>query len=141
MSVKKQDEIDTAPVVMKDDTHVTFESIELLPGDRAELVLAPSRPVCRPVLFVSSTQKDSAVVIEQISHGRSAIFEGENLNIENMRFGKQTEFIVTPSEPIIVLVSNPSPLKTTVGASLVTNTPPPETTYRLKRAEIKGNEE
>ena len=126
-----QDEIDTAPVVMRDDTHVTFESIELSPGDRAELVLSPEKPVRSPVLFVSSTQKDSTVIVEQILHGRTAIFEREGLTLEKLRFGKKVDLTITAEEPIVVVVANPSPLKTTVGASLVTNEPEDDTTYRL----------
>lgn len=145
----RQEDIDTAPVIMKDDTHVTFESIELAPGDRAEIVLAPRRPVVAPVLFVSSTQKDSSIVIEQIVHGDRAesatqVFGGETpgshgsqtLSLDSLRFGRQLDLIVTENEPIKILVANSGRFKTTVGASLVTNSPEPKTTYQLSGDKI-----
>jgi len=136
-----QDDIDTAPVILRDDTNVTFESIELAPGDRAEIVLSPKRPVANAVLFVSSTQRDSAVVIEQVLHGGIAIFGEDRLTIEQLKYGKKIDFIVTESEPLAVVVSNPSPLKTTVGASLVTNEPESKTAYQLRDDEIVQDEE
>jgi hypothetical protein len=172
----RQEDIDTAPVIMKDDTHVTFESIELAPGDRAEIVLAPRRPVVAPVLFVSSTQKDSSIVIEQIVHGDRAesatqVFGGETLgsqipgsqtlgsqtlgsqtlgsqtlgsqtlgsqtlSLDSLRFGRQLDLIVTENEPIKILVANSGRFKTTVGASLVTNSPESKTTYQLSGDKI-----
>lgn len=134
--MKDQNDIDTAPVLMKENTQVTFESIELPPGDRAELVLSPERALRCPILFLSSTNKDSTIVIEQIVHGRTAIFDRENITLEQLRFGKATGLTVTESEPIKIIVINTSPFKTTVGASLVTNESVQDTTYRLSGNQI-----
>jgi hypothetical protein len=134
--MKNQDEIDTTPVVMKNDTRVTFESIELGPGERAEIVLSPDRPLRCPILFMSTTVKHSVVVIEQVMHGRAQIFDKENVTIEQLRFGRPTGLTVTESEPIKIIVANTGTTKTTVGASLVMNEQQQDLTYRLKGDEV-----
>ena len=138
--MKNQNDIDTAPVLMKENTQVTFESIDLPPGDKAELVLSPVRALRCPILFLSSTNKSSTIVVEQIFHGRSAIFEHENLTVEQLRFGKATGLTVTESEPIKIIVINASPFQTTVGASLVTNESVLDSTYRLSGDQIAQDE-
>lgn len=139
--MKIQDDIDTAPVIIRDDTKVTFESIELSPGDKAELILAPERPLRYPTLFMSNSVKESTIAIDQILHGRTAIFERENLTLDQLRYGKPTHLTITESEPIIIVVINTSPLRTTVGASLVTNQQSQETTYRLSSEQIAKDKE
>ena len=139
--MKTQDDIDTAPVVVKDDLHVTFESVELAPGDRAEIVLAPERPLRCPILFMSNCEKTSTVTIEQIVHGCTAIFEREHVTIDQLRYGKPTHLTITEDEPIKVIVVNTSPLKTTVGASLVVNEQSQDTTYRLTGDQIAKDKE
>ena len=139
--MKNQDEIDTAPVVMRDDVKVTFESIELAPGERAELVLSPERPLRCPILFMSSTMKGSTITIEQIVHGHAAIFERENLSINQLRFGKATGLTITESEPIKIVIINTSPFKTTVGASLVMNEKSVDSTYSLTGDDIAQDKE
>jgi hypothetical protein len=134
--VKKQDDIVTEPVVVKDDLNVTFESVELAPGDRAQLILSPERPLRFPILFMSNAQKESTVAVEQIMHGRTAIFENEHVTLEQLRFGIPTSLMVTESEPIKIVVVNTSPLKTTVGASLVVNEQAENTRYSLKGDQI-----
>lgn len=139
--MKKQDEIDTAPVVVKDDLNVTFESVELAPGDRAQIILSPEKPLRFPILFMSNTQKESTVSIEQILHGRTAIYEEEHLTVEQLRYGKSTKLMVTESEPIKIVVINTSPLKTTVGASLVANKQADDGSYSLKGNQIIKDKE
>jgi len=139
--MKNQDEIDTTPVVMKSDTRVTFESIELAPGDRAELVLSPERPLRNPILFMSSTVKNSVIVVEAILHGRTPIFDKEHITIEQLRFGRPTGLTITESEPIKIIVSNTSFVRTTVGASLVMNEQQSDSTYSLKGDQIAGDKD
>lgn len=134
--MKSQDEIDTAPVFFKDDSRVTFESIELSPGDRAELVLAPERPLRDPILFMSNTQKESTIAVEQILHGKTAIFEREKLTLDQLRYGKATGLTITENEPIKIIVINTSPFKTTVGASLVANEKAQDSTYSLSSDQL-----
>jgi hypothetical protein len=139
--MKNQDEVDTAPVLFKDDTRVTFESIELSPGERAELVLIPDRPLRNPILFMSSTQKESDVAIEQVLHGHTAIFVREKLTLDQLRFGKAAGLTVTENEPIKIIVVNVGPFKTTVGASLVANTTSQDSTYRLSGDQLVKDQE
>ena len=139
--MKNQDEIDTTPVVMKNDTRVTFESIELAPRDRAELVLSPERPLRSPILFMSSTVTNSVVVVEAILHGRTPIFDREHVTIEQLRFGRPTGLTITESEPIKIIVSNTSFVRTTVGASLVANEQQSDPTYSLKGDQIARDED
>jgi hypothetical protein len=138
--MKNQDDIVTEPVVVKDDLNVTFESVELAPGDRAEIVLSPKQPLRCPTLFMSNTAKESTITIEQLYHGRTAIFANEHLTLEQLRFGKPTHITVTESEPIKIVIVNSSPLKTTVGASLVLNAKP-DTTYHLKGKQTAKDKE
>ena len=139
--MKNQDDIDTAPVVVRDDLRVTFESVELAPGDRTEIVLSPERPLRFPILFMSSSNKESTVTIEQVIHGRTAIWEREGVTLEQLRYGKATHLMVTESEPIKIIVINTSPCKTTVGASLVMNEQTQDTTYRLSGDQIAKDKE
>jgi hypothetical protein len=139
--MKNQDDIDTAPVVMRGDTRVVFESIDLAPGDRAELVLSPDRPLLNPILFMSSTVKASVVVVEAILHGHMPIFDKEHVTIDQLRFGKATGLTITESEPIKIVVVNTSSARTTVGASLVMNEQQPDATYHLKGDNIVQDKE
>jgi hypothetical protein len=139
--MKNQDEIDTAPVVMKDDTRVTFKSIELASGERAELVLSPERPLRCPILFMSSTKKDSTITVEQILHGRTVIFERENVTLDSLRFGKPTYLTITENEPIKIVVVNTSPFQTTIGASLVMNEQSQDSTYHLTGEQLAKDKE
>ena len=118
-----QEDVDTVPIMLQDDSHVTFESIELSPGDRAEIVLSPETAFRCPVLFLSSSPKDSTITVEQVIHGRTAIFEKPPATLEQLRFGRPTGLTVTDSEPIKVIVTNTGSVKTTIGASLVANNP------------------
>lgn len=115
------DEIETTPILLHDATHVTFESIDLCPGDRAEIVLSPETALRCPVLFLSCTPNDSVITVEQIIHGRTAIFEKSPATLEQLRFGKTTDLTVTESEPIKVIVTNTGSIKSTISASLVAN--------------------
>jgi hypothetical protein len=119
--MQPQDEVDTVPIVLNDATHVTFESIELSPGDRAEIVLSPETALRCPILFLSCTPKEGVIAVEQIIHGRTAIFEKPPTTLDQLRFGKPTGLTVTESEPIKVIVTNTGSVKTTIGASLVAN--------------------
>jgi hypothetical protein len=139
--MKNLDDIDTTPVVVKDDLHVTFESVDLAPGDRAEIVLSPERPLRSPILFMSNSEKGSTVTIEQIVHGRTTIFDREHLTIDQLRYGKPTGLTVTEDEPIKIIVVNVGSSRTTVGASLVINDKSKDTTYLLKGDQLAKDKE
>jgi hypothetical protein len=130
--MKSQDDIDTAPIIVKGDANVEFESIDLGPGERAEIILAPERAMRSPALFMSNSDRECKVTIEQIIHGRSPIFTRGYQEIDSFRFGQPTNLTITTSEPIKIIVVNAGERKTVVGASLVTNSDPKvDTTYHL----------
>lgn len=139
--MKTLDEIDTTPTILKDETSVTFESIDLNPGERAEIVLAPMTAVRDSRLFMSNSNKDSTVNIEQVLHGRAAIFLRETMLFESFRYGRKIPMTVSDSEPLKILVVNTSPLRTTVSASLASSEDAPDTTYRLSGDQIAKDKE
>jgi len=139
--MKNQDEIDTNPIVMKDDTKVEFESIDLAPGERAEIILAPKRPLRSPTLFMSSTVKDNQVVVEEVTHSRVPILVSRDQQLDSFRFGHKVDLLITESEPIKIVLVNCGATRTLVGASLIANDQKQDTTYRLKGNEIEKKEE
>jgi hypothetical protein len=131
------DDIDTAPIILKDNPRVTHESIDLSPSERAEIVLSPHRAIRSPTLFMLNEGRQSQVIIEQVMHGRALIIQRDR-QIEDFKFGHKLDVVVTDSEPIKIVLINVGSVKTTVGASLVTaNEQKINTTYRLKGSEIK----
>jgi hypothetical protein len=138
--MKNQDEIDTNPIVMKDSTKVEFESIDLAPGERAEIILAPKRPLRCPVLFMSSTVKNNQVVVEEVTHSRVPILVSRDQQLDSFRFGQKIDLLITESEPVKIVLVNNGTTRTLVGASLIANEQEQDTTYRLKGDEIKNKE-
>ena len=122
---------------MKNDTKVEFESIDLAPGERAEIVLAPKRPIRSPMLFMSSTVKNNQVLVEEITHSRVPILVSRDQYLDSFRFGHKVDLLVTESEPIKIVLVNNGATRTLVGASLIANEQKEDTTYRLKGDEIE----
>jgi hypothetical protein len=58
------------PESIRRDTDVTSESIEVEPNERVEIVLVPNRAMRSPILRMSSSCRDSKVLVEQIVHSR-----------------------------------------------------------------------
>jgi hypothetical protein len=140
MSNYNEDEIDTAPVIIKDNPRVTHESIDISPNERAEIILAPARAVRRPTLYMSNEFKSCQVIVEQITHGRSPIVSRENQEIDYFRFGMKLDVTVTDSEPVKIVIVNVGNRRTSIGAYLVAHEDPKnDTTYRLKGDEIAKN--
>jgi len=145
VAVKKKmqnlDDVETTPTILKDETSVTFESIDLNPGERVEIVLAPMKAVRDSRLFMSNSNKDSVVNVEQVFHGRVAIFPRETMLFESFRYGRKVSMTVSDSEPLKIVVVNTSPLRTTVSASLASSEEKPDTTYRLSGGQIAKDKE
>lgn len=141
---------DEDPERIRRDTDVTSESIEIEPNERVEIVLVPNRAMRSPILSMSSSCRDSKVLVEQIVHGRVPIFR-EDREVENFRRGRLADITVTASEPIKIVIVNTSDKRTIVGASLAeSGTPTPEllpigrprtdavsTAYRLKNVQSR----
>lgn len=139
--MKNLDEIDTTPTILKDETSVTFECIDLNPGERGEIILAPLKAVRDSRLFVSSSNRESTVNVEHVFHGRVPIFLRENMMFESFRYGRKIPMTVSDSEPLKIVIANTSPFKTTVNASLASSEEAPDTTYRLSGGEIAKDKE
>lgn len=139
--MKNLDDTETTPTLLKDEVSVTFESIDLNPGERAELVLCPMKAVRGSRLFMSNSNKDSTVNVEQVFHGRAAIFTQETLRFDSFRYGRKISMTVSDSEPLKIVVVNSSPLRTTVSASLASSEEAPDTTYRLSGDQIAKDKE
>jgi hypothetical protein len=148
--MENQDDEDTDPTLIRRATDITSESIEIEPGERAEIVLCPDRAMRSPILLMSSSYRNSRIIVEEVTHGRVPIFR-EDREVENFRRGRLTDLTVTANEPITIIVANTSNKRTTLGASLMeSGTPTPEilpiggprtgsvsTTYRLKNLQSK----
>lgn len=148
--MENQDDIDTGPTLIRRATDITSDSIEIEPGERAEIVLCPERAMRSPILLMSSSYRNNQVVIEAVLHGRAPILR-EDREVESFRLGRLTDLTVTASEPIKIIIANTSDKGTIVSASLVeSGTPTPEilpiggprtgsvsTTYRLKNLQSK----
>jgi hypothetical protein len=117
----KTDEIDTVPTVLTDATSVEFGSIELDAGERGEIILAPSKPMRNPTLYVSNSGK---IAVESVLHGRVAI-TSKQWTAETLKMGRKLDVLVSKDEPVKVVVVGLGPGKSSVGVSLVA-TPPDE---------------
>ena len=134
--MRDEDQIDTAPVIMTDMTTVVFESLELGPGERGEIVLLPNKPLRFPTLFVADKVKRGLIIIEAIFHGQAAIARLGQCQADMYRFGRKLDVMVTKDEPIKIVVINNSQKPANIGASLVDT--PEDSTYHLDREDLKG---
>lgn len=136
--MRNEDEIDTAPVIMSDKTSVVFESLDLGPGERGEIVLVPDGPLRCPTLYVADQEKNGRIVIETIFHGQAAIGRLGQCQADMYRFGRRLDVMVTKSEPIKIVIINNGQKTATIGASLVDA--PEDSTYHLDKEDLKGRE-
>jgi hypothetical protein len=137
--MKNEDLIDTAPVILNEKTRVVFGSLDLGINERGEIVLSPGSPLRHPTLFLSD--KGSEVMVEAIFHGRAEISHLGRRPIGVFRFGHQLEIVVTKDEPIKIVVVNNGPEPSNIGASLVDTPGQGETTYHLRKDDLKGREQ
>jgi hypothetical protein len=126
---RDEDKIITEPVIMSDKTDVEFGNVELDVNEQGEIVLAPSKPMRRPTIFMSC--QGSEVIVEDIFHGRVALAKQGQWPVEIFRLGHRLDVMVTKDEPIKILIINLGPEHASVGASLVA-TPPDDSKYSLK---------
>lgn len=158
--MRDEDEIDTPPIIIDDKTTVVFESLELGPGERGEIVLLPDRPLrcptlfvadqnknkrivmlpnqspCCPTLFVADQNKNGRIVIESIFHGQTAIAHLGQCRVDMYRLGQKLDMIIAKNEPIKIVLINNSSKMANIGASLVDTSE--DSTYRLGKEDLKG---
>jgi hypothetical protein len=107
----------TQPIIPK-GTKVEFESLDLEPGMRGEINIAPSGEMVRPKIFMSTNPK-ACVNVEEIWCGLKLIFSRELQNLEGFRFGMHTQEVFGPKNPLKVIVNNLDFKITRVAVSLV----------------------
>ena len=134
--MKNEDLIDTAPVIMDDKTSVVFESLRLGINERGEIILAPDKPLRCPTLFMSD--RGSEITVESIFHGRTEIPGLGRRPISMFRFGHQLGITVTRDEPLKIVIVNNGPEPTSIGASLVDTPDREESSYHLRKEDLKG---
>jgi len=135
-SVRDEDLIDTAPVIMDGKTTVVFESLELKINERGEIILSPDKALRCPTLFM--TDKGSEILIESVFHGRTEMRPLGQRPISSFRFGHQLNVTVTRDEPIKIVIINNGPEPTSIGASLVDTPEPGEPTKPSQKKDPKG---
>jgi len=124
---RDEDEIDTARVVLRENTRVEFQSTTLSPRSTVRLVVVPEQSMENPVLFMSQEPADADVLVEQIAVGHFIIVAPGR--VSDYKFGEPLRETVTPQKPLRILLRSEGPLAVKVGASLVTTEKPG--TYRI----------
>ena len=117
--MRDEDRIDTEPVIMTGRTAVVFESLDLEPGERGEIVLAPDRPFSRPTLFMADRDRKGRIVIEAIFHGKTAIGRLGQCQADMYRFGRRLDVVASRDEPVKIVIINNNTQPANMGASLV----------------------
>jgi len=113
-----QDEIDTAPIVLRDGARAEFGSTTIQPGESAELILAPEDAMREPILFVSVNPRDGSVEVTSVTCGGKSLIAGR-VPIETLKFGHPTETGVSRVCPVEIAFVNNDLRPVRVGASLV----------------------
>jgi hypothetical protein len=103
-----------------------FGSLELGSGERGEIILAPTKALDKPVLFMSCPV--GRVAVENIFHGCAALTDPISWSIDMLKMGFKLKVIVTASEPIKIVVVNAGKVPVRVGGSLVAALPTPSKT-------------
>ena len=116
--MRSQDDIDTAPVLPKEGSHVEYVTVELDPGERVEIVLGPAEPMREPLLILACPRGSDVVSVEQVAAGPFVI-EGTPCKIGTYRFGREIAERVTREAPLKILLFNGGPERTKIAASLV----------------------
>ena len=125
-----QDEIDTAKVVIRENTRVEFQSVVVEPRVRTQLEIAPQLPMEKPVLFMSLEPSSADVEVEQIAVGHFVVIVSPG-KAKDYQFGRPIEETVTARETLRILLRCEDSRSVKVGASLVTNEKPG--TYRINK--------
>jgi hypothetical protein len=118
-----QDDIDTAKVVIKENTRVEFQSVNVAPNARVELLIDVSVPMEGAMLYMSLDVIGADVVVEQMAVGQFVVVAGP-VAASEWRYGLVFRETVRPSEPLRILVVNRDSCEIKVGASLVTTNKP-----------------
>ncbi len=112
--VKNPNEVDTTKVIMKEDLRSELQSVELGPGERRELVLAPTEVMTRPVLTMAGPAE---VTVEQIACGHFVVWATPGTVSEYLQ-GQVIDEFVGPDDPLRVLFVNGLAVKVKINVTL-----------------------
>ncbi len=118
-----QDEIDTAKVVIRENTRVEFQSVLVAPGTRVELQIDVSETMTKATLYMSLDVPGAEVIVEHVAVGQFVVVGGPE-KAESWRKGQILNASVSPKDPLKILLVNQDSREVKVGASLVTTEKP-----------------
>jgi hypothetical protein len=111
-------DIDSEGKYTNESIKIVLESIEVAPGECAQLVLVPDVPMKTARLYMSP--RNTNVQIEGLYWDNINLVPGQQpVQLDFFRFGLTMEVDVTPEKPIKIVFSNNDTNSVTVGASLV----------------------
>jgi len=125
---REQDDIDTARVVLRENTRVEFQSTMVMPSQRTQLEIVPEAIMENPVLFMSQEPTFADVTVEQIVVGHFMVVV-EPGHVADFKFGRPLQDTVTPRESLKIVLRHSYLTPVKVGASLVVSEKPG--TYKI----------
>jgi hypothetical protein len=131
------DDVDTAPVIARDDARVEYRSVLAQPGADVEIVIEPEPPMVDPVLFLSTNPRSSSVHVERVTLGKK-LLDGERSPTLRYKFGSPARGVVSRDAPLRIFLANDGAFQVRIGASLVSGEERrTDGTYRLKGKQIE----
>jgi hypothetical protein len=115
---RREDDIDTAKVVLQENTRVEFQSVMVHPHLRTQVEISPESPMENPVLFMSQDPVGPEVVVEQIVVGHFVVLVSPG-KVVDFKFGRPLCETVAPRDTLKVVFRHDHPAAIKVGASLV----------------------
>lgn len=115
---RREDDIDTAKVVIHENTRVEFQSVLAVPHQRVQVEIVPQHAMENPVLFMSQDLADAVVQVEQIVVGHFVVLVSPG-KVADFKFGRPLGETVTPRDTLKIVFRHDHPTAVRVGASLV----------------------
>lgn len=116
------DEDVTRPIVTPDKLRAVFGSVDLNPGERGEIVLAPEKPVRDPQVYLTELGCRD-VVVEEVLLGQRVLASSGRWPAEIFWRGQELgDFVATRDAPVKIVVRNTGAERITVGATLAGGT-------------------
>ena len=119
--MKSQDDIDTAPVLPREGARTEYAEIYVDPGEEGEIELRPEEDMRSPLLITSCHPRSIPVAILQIACGQFVLALAPR-GVDDYKFGKVVEELVTPKSPLRILLRNCGQKKVKIAVTLVDTT-------------------
>lgn len=101
---RKQDEIDTARVVIAENRRTEFQLAMVEPHVRTQIEIAPDDPMCSPILTLSQEDGGGDIVVEQVAVGRFVVGALPE-KVSDYAIGRPITEIVCAAEPLKILLT------------------------------------